>query len=498
MDPDMASLIQSGCSEKIKAPLLIVEIDDSGNTSYIRPINPRQYFTEFCLNFREENRLDIVGGDEACKEFDAYVAETFLNKKISRCQNVKEEDNLIKELAECYGCHLGLVDMYAPIIVAGKPVAIIYSGQRKPGEKKEARIYEKIDQIGTDECKYCKSVQITDSARSQLKSLVNNLKVHDQKYLDELKAEAKLISSFAKKEYELNKSKKQTDFIAKLLDSCYKAMNENHRDINDILENINKILDMIREFCGTSYIAFFSWKNEDTGDLLDLVGSSGIRQHILEYPPHFNWQKAGFPPQDKINKTDEEILSDLSKIIKKGIRSDKDHSTDVSFFHDVSCAFPIVLSGMYKAILLFGPFEKERDVMINRELSFLRQLADSIGYRFLMQLMSFEAQRKENMWRDIADLIAHEVGNRAQPLSSEINLCQYFLGDNKPNYTKEDAQKALNNAEKMLKDLSSYSSAAFHVYRARLHRNLNISKCSVYEIAIELRDEFRDYAKKRI
>ena len=172
MESAMASLLQSGCAEKLTAPLLIVELQD-GEPYYIPPINRYQHFQPLCHAFRNEDIYHIVDGDDACKAFDADRARVILqDSKIKRQKTIEEEEKLIDQLSEAYACHLGFVDMIAPIVVAGKPIAIMFSGQRRPSPQKEGRIIEKINQIGTPESEYSADVQITNETRDYLKEMV--------------------------------------------------------------------------------------------------------------------------------------------------------------------------------------------------------------------------------------------------------------------------------------------------------------------------------------
>lgn len=502
MEPEMASLLQSGCAEKLTAPLLIVELQD-GEPYYIPPINRYQHFQPLCHVFRNEDIYHIVGGDDACKAFEADKArEILLNNKITqRRKTIEEEETLIDQLSEAYACHLGFVDIVAPIVVAGKPIAVLLTGQRKPSPRKEGRIIEKINQIGTPESEYSADVQITNEARDNLKEMVpvfDFLERHNQKFLDELKVEAKLISSFARKEYDSRRTERQSEFTRQLLNLYYSTTVSQPHTVEDVSRSVDIVLDEVRKFCGATYVALFSWTNEDSGNILDLVGGSGIPQTLRNNTPYFHWQNAGFPLQGGIGKSDEQILDLLPALVRRGvIIKDEVLRSNAVFFYNASCVLPIVLADTYRAVILFGPFESDREVIVKNELAFLRLLADSIGHRFLMRFISVESEQKNNTWGDIADLITHEVGNRSQPIKTKLDIIGYYLNED-VDYSLEEAKKARDIAENMVVNLSRYASATFHVYQSRvIEEQMKVQLCALLEIINELIDEFRDYAKQK-
>ncbi len=503
MGSEMVSFMQSGCADMLGRPLLIVEVDPNGAADYFRTIIAYRNFEQFCLALRglafgEQEPLDIVGGDDVCRRCYARHAKEILQSSgRNRQETVREEEELIYELSQSYACDMGLVGEVAPIVVGGKTIAAMFAGQAKPSEKKEVRIIRQIDLLGIPESEHGADVQITDGDREVLKKLIEPLERHKPEFLDELRKAAKLISSFAGKEYELQKTDGQSRFHRELLNIYHSHMSSNPSTTADVSGSLNKVLDEVQKFCGATYVAFFSWTDEHSSILLDLAGaSSTIPKAVRDNSPHFNWNKAEFPSQQDDRDLDEEITNSLPLLLHRAVRTrDVRFHKNAEFFYDASCVLPVVLADTYRAMLVFGPFESSREVIVENELLFLRLLADTIGTRFLMRFLSVESEQKEATWRDIADLIAHEVGNRGQPIMAKLDLVGLYL-DGSPLYSLEEAKGATSMAQNMVEQLSRYASATFHVYQARvLEEEMDFQLCSLSEIKDELIEEFRDYAK---
>ena len=193
LSEDLARFIQSGSAVHTGLPLAIVELrtgDGGKPTPHYIPMDDRWLqYPGFCGYFRGEIEGQgpaFKGADQACRAFDCRQALDFFEGRLKPPPG---------RYAVEYRCHMGLWEFLTPIQVAGKCVAVILGGQRRPTSRDQIDdVVAKIDAIGTPRRP---DIAIGAGLKEVLKAKIDDVPPHSPDLLGRLEAEAQRIGDLA-------------------------------------------------------------------------------------------------------------------------------------------------------------------------------------------------------------------------------------------------------------------------------------------------------------
>lgn len=274
IDEETLSVIQSGCSERLGRPLVVLDYDPAADRFIhrIESLNLRQRFEGFCATFRDK----IPGGEEACWQCNLREADRSLRA-------FRESGNPYR----AFHCHLGLLEATYVIQVQNRPVALLYSGQYLPPEGFD-RVRELVEALGQGGDR---RLEVDDSIRKEMLTWAVNLPAAPEDLSARLQREAEHIQRMAEAEYRQLKYQWEQEF----LDTVWETVSyEDSVGLAQLRGSLDGLLARICVFCRCAYAVFFaSVQPEDT--VLPPLASAGIPEEVQSSLPHFNWKKAGLP-----------------------------------------------------------------------------------------------------------------------------------------------------------------------------------------------------------
>ena len=190
----------------------------------------------------------------------------------------------------------------------------------------------------------------------------------------------------------------------------------------DLQERLGKILEKVHNFYNLAYtILFVSIIEDDT--VLKAIAWTGIPNRIQGDLPHFNWRKAGLLPDG--NRRDDTLRDELILInswmldnhwkdkLRSGIRGN-----NADFFKDISCGIPVRLADNYRAVLIFGPFKDNPDLL--KIEGFLRNVAQTVNINALSWLQAINLRTKNKDTELARRLVIHRIRMHLQQASGKF------------------------------------------------------------------------------
>jgi len=468
IDQSLAEFMQSGASERLRRYILIVERGEDGQLRRIPPLNERQNFQDFCSYLRDQ----VPGANETCTAWDFDCADRVL----------QSNDTEI----EVYLCPMGLLDLTASIIVAGKPVAVIFTGQFRPMDSSDTNIREAVDKLGTlskhsiedsqdpvadaktlgsrtgfgiqsslrSECSH--SAMVDEAIKEKLKDEIQKLHPYNEEKIEAFRTEVNRINDIVQRQYTQRKRGEEENFLKQVGLQMMRV-----QDMEGFHEGLTNVLADIVEFCGVEYAISFLGREE--GDyILSVADYSGLPDDIVKSGfPSFIWETAGLLLENYSGISEGDLTPQGQARLRSGIKG-----ANSKFFRQASCMLPFNLGDAYRGLLLLGPF---RDPAADRQVEsrFLIGLASSTGLLVLslLQMMNMKQMRERS--DTTAKIIAHQVRASLNPIVSELDLIQDFLNGEKY-VTKQRSKEAIATAQEEAEILALQSTSTLGINIAEM------------------------------
>ena len=266
---------------------------------------------------------------------------------------------------------MGLSDATYVIVVRGRPVALLYTGQHCPPEGAD-EIVARVDALGTGQWGH---IRLMESVREELKTLAHALPQAPADFEDRLRREAEHIERIAEAEYSREKYQWEQSFLDRLRRP---ALGNSNGSLEAIRADVEESLKQVQAFCRSDYAIFFAGARMNDTVLIP-IGWTGIPVAIGDRLPHFNWKKAGFSagPADW---TDPAAPAARPVAAIAGIRGDNSE-----FFAHAVSVIPTTLGAQYRGVLMLGPFRGDHEHRRRTALSGLdrqrhrRACVDGVG-----------------------------------------------------------------------------------------------------------------------
>ncbi|MEW6608158.1 MAG: ATP-binding protein [bacterium] len=437
---DILTIIQTGISLKHNIPLFIIEFKD-GKPREITPIvQPRM---EFCQKFREITLRDgkTKPGDETCRICDSDTAGEFINRK--------------KMKAEGYPCHLGIVKVVAPIVVANKHVAVFFGGQILYEDNKWA-IVEHLKEWasgnptfreGEEKCKaeLCKRVDITrlpteihEETIGKLSDYISKMTPHIPEDFNQRKQWMEnyitIISDMANTIHREFKKAEEEAFLHRIaLIFTSLEPTELERMVSSTLKEINDFLRIPKS------ILFASDKEEET--ILPIVGKAGCDE--IENV-HLNIKKmkdesSGFKGDDARKMEGFTLIRDDEKKLKIALALGPSSSGSMKdivraerlFFNSLLQLLASAISNMLEEIKLLKQADelKEQDAELKNKYKNLQTATSDLAHEFKTALHPIRTDAgiwlsrcQKGTCSSLAENYYRNISNEIERLSNMVNM----------------------------------------------------------------------------
>jgi signal transduction histidine kinase len=372
---------------------------------------------------------------------------------------------------------MGLRDYVAPVRIAGRTVAIIFGGQRRPNDQRQVDIIRNIDALGSPKS----SIAVGSGDKATLKSMIAQLPPSSPALLEELEREADRIAGFAEERRGLLKISREAEFIRTL--RIGDVMDEAPLDAE-----VRRLMHRTVEWCGLDFACIFV--TEKSGEkLLKKVLSHGLPADVSNPLPHFNWARAALPATELEGQSHEGILD--RNALLKGLRGE----TAKKLLPRVAFAYANALEGEQRAVLCLS---RRRDGMdLETETDFLERLAHWICHPYLERRQYLELKAREEQWEDAASLIGHQVRGSLNPIATETDIVRRRVVDHEEWISPERVVKALDTITAESEALAAYSSEAldfWHWIIGRNHRKFEMR--SLAELVKACVDRVKGFAER--
>ncbi len=450
LSEDLLRFIQAGSAIHTKLPLAIVELqtEDGGKpTPHYIPMDDRWLqHSGFCEYFRGETEGQgpaFKGADQACRAFDCRQALDFFEGRL------KPEPG---RFAVEYRCHMGLWDFLTPIEVAGKCVAVILGGQRRPTSRDQIdEVVAKVLAIGTPQRP---DIAIGTGRKETLRQKIDDVPPHSPDLLGRLEAEAERIGGLAAKHWELQKLLREEGFIRSLQIG-------NPTDERSLDVALQELLTSAVKWCRVEFACLFA--TEHSGDnVLKKFLAHGKPAEVLAPAPHFNWTKAGLgraglPPQS-LEEIDDVVT------LRKGVKGERAQVLQ----QGIAFLCPVSLASQQRAVFCIG--RRTDGLELGGERAFLQRLASEICRPYLERREILELTAREDQWEDAVSLIDHQLRGSLTPISTEADVIRERIVKDEEWVTQERAQQALDRITKETKALAAYASEELDFWRQIMGR----------------------------
>jgi len=218
----------------------------------------------------------------------------------------------------------------------------------------------------------------------------------------------------------------------------------------DLRERLTKLLAMTSDFCRNEYIILFASTGEDD-TVLKAIAWKGLPPEVEAELPHFNWLKCeprlvGYDREitwlHKIDNTSNWISDhEWKHRVRKGIRGN-----NKDFFKNISCGVPVRLTDKYRAVLVFGPFPAETNLL--EEADFIRNIARTINIDALSWLQNLYLRAKNKETERSVKLIVHRTKTQLQQVITKFGVIKRNTGD------ADSLKKSAEEGENLLNHLS--------------------------------------------
>ena len=216
LDKETIAVIESGCSERLGRPLMILDFDQNQKKFIFRidTINPKQNHEAFCIFLRRDDL--VQGGETACRIFD-------IEQAIISFTNYNETGNPLR----LFSCYMGLVDMTCVIDINHETIALLFSGQYLPPNGIQ-KIHGIVNSLGEDSNP---KIIIDSNNKKILNGHATEILPLPLNPLDGLKKEADFIKRYAQIEFEHMKREKEQEFLVNLRKATIKSSEKNLKQI---------------------------------------------------------------------------------------------------------------------------------------------------------------------------------------------------------------------------------------------------------------------------
>jgi signal transduction histidine kinase len=403
IDSETLAVIEAGCSSRLGRALTILDYSPERESfSYrIESINLQQHWEKFCALLRNESV--IRGGERACQECDIREAGLSL-----------AEFRSSRALSRSCPCHMGLYGMTYVVRVAGRPVALLISGQYRPAEGIDT-IIENVQALGTG--RYAHIHVTGEPIRMALIALATEIAPAPPDFGESLRREAEHIQRIAEAEYEQRRYQWQQAFLDDLREP---TEHNTTTSLDNLREIVTDLLARIREFCRSEYAVFFASVQEGN-TVLAPIAAVGVPPAVARNLPHFNWKKASLPLEgfDPKRWNIAEWSQKTGMGMASAIRGDNS-----DFFNAAGCILPTALGSRYRGVLVLGPFAEMVD--LEAEKRFLIEVADIVGAAALTGLELHYLEQERKRWRSTAMLLTHQLRTALTPITAQVGRAKFL------------------------------------------------------------------------
>ena len=420
IDSETLAVIQSGCCERLKNALTILDCmpGTGGFCHRIESIDEEQRYAEFCRLLRDDNH--VLGGNELCKNWDIEQAKKSL-------EEFKKTGNPYR----VFKCHMKLTDTTYIIQIRNKPVAIVFSGQYRPSDG-ISEINERVQKLDNT---HDAEIVLDIGVQQQLLEEAKILRPQPNDFETRLRREVEHIQRIAESEYRQKKYLWEQEFLDTLRIT---DMHDSNPSLARLRQNMRTMLARIVDFCHCTYAVFFV--NIQKGDtVLPAIATTGISDDILDILPHFNWKKAGFPVEG-FDASLWDIVQGLDSAKNNGFRGE--HS---KYLMNASCILPTTLGDKYRGVLVLGSFFEQVDLRDERR--FLRELANIVGSYALIELEMYHLDQEHHRWKSTATLLTHQLRTALTPITTQIGRAKHLANILPANTTSQQIKEILIRAE---------------------------------------------------
>lgn len=446
-EEDLVRLLLAGLRDKREPydedgfPFVVVTdmdlIETGREGRVIRPEDPWRFYPDFCKYLQE----NIPGGFSLCHESTIDNVRKFHKERTEL--SLTACSHCIKELS----CHMGLRNLYIPLIFKDRPFTIAYGAAGKFCYKEDLSVIQReIDQL------MYRLPKVLPSKLEQLKEYMEKIPIKTENEVEEIKH--KLFSGITSLEailgdiHEKNRRLFYRKFRGRIEGQLYQIL-QKLVDTAEIPESdeVNYILRRICLYLGVQYLAiFFSDTFKGTGlELLVLQGERDVKRTDV----HFNWKKGGLEGKE-IVALDWDYLPKAEEL-KKGIKGPKREE-----IKDSDYMFPFELSGHYGLVVL-GPFKREVDISKEREL--LNRLCYAIGMRIgslaVMGTMTKKDMEKKRAVAIPAHTVKHGLANIRSSFILIGNIAERT--DLNPSSVKHAVKEWISRTENAIEMLASFA-----------------------------------------
>ena len=245
IDEPQLRMIQSGCSDMLRRSFLIAEQRSDGIITRVHPFLPRQHFEAHCLRLRgcpPSNGPD-TGCDQTKYPYD-QDADSACNRHDDRkVRDVYERAKRGQTETAHGACWRDLVGLAKAVMVAGRPVAVLVSGQlRKPEGYAEPGIALPDPPV------------IPSEKEKELQELILQLRASFGKdELDAFEDVARYLEQQANIQWGRMRSTKVQAFLLQQTAALDAALSEERP-----WRKASLVLAALREFVGCEYVGFYA------------------------------------------------------------------------------------------------------------------------------------------------------------------------------------------------------------------------------------------------
>ena len=383
---------QSGFSVQQGVPLAILEPIGDGEFRYVTPFDATLNRSDFCRYLR-----GFPAGNELCEISDLQTA-----------REIMQEGSAAK--ARFYRCHAGLASVAIPIMVAGKVVAIFFSGQKllpgTGGELKAWALARGPELEGIDPQSLCEQVDLLDERTPQeMLDLVATLE-----------EQARLISALGQDRYRVERRLRQEILLGELSHVLAHTCESD----DDLAERLCGILETLRQFFGLAYCIMFTRATPDAERIVPVAWASVDKKlpanctlPILERPTGA--------------KLDEHLVISGAEKVARFLADNNADTACCAGARALICDFGG--PGERTTVTVIGPplDEANAEALEHAGEDFLSRFQAEVGLRARAARLLLDLQRSnEERVRFMAQL-THEINAGLQTIVEETEWVEYYV-----------------------------------------------------------------------
>ncbi|MBI5741508.1 MAG: PocR ligand-binding domain-containing protein [Nitrospirae bacterium] len=499
---DILSIIQTGIAHKERIPLSICEFRNNEPREF-GPVG--QVRSEFCNRYRE---LQIKGnekpGDVLCNQCRLYgtARDIIVNNRLD---------------VGDYWCHMGIVELVAPIVVNGTVVAVLFGGQIIYEHMKE-EIISNLTSIANGQFPGASADSCIKGSpdllkmklvpRSKIDSLVRllretsgNRKEDLEKRKAILREYAEIISAQASNIHrELKRSREAEVFhrVALLFE------NDDCASIDQFKVMLSRVFETVNSFCGLKKSVLFTNYRSDNKDVLTVFHASDQDAAIAPEHIHLNMESAR-----------DAGLTDFTCLAPGGVGSYLSRSGQLLYKGSAGRTGrpdfeTIIRKGNEKGISIalgLGPGTDAVSAkgLIEGEPGFFQNLLFFLYSAINNKLTSIELLHKERLLQKkfvkieqkVSD-IAHEFKMRLQTIRTEADIWDLFCAKAVCQCVRSEASRAYSNISSSIGDLSNYTNRALSEHSPGLSPESSFREAAgLSSLIVECVSRYNALAKKK-